>query len=235
MNSNQLLHEEELTFFGKITASISHELNNVLSIINEYSGLLNDLCCADKNDLPIEVERVQKITNNIAEQIKREQNLIKLLNRFAHRLDTPIIEFNLIELVNDIIKISQRIASQKRITLDFTPTEEKTLITNNPCRTQFAIFSCLQLAIDDSRTNDCITIDFNRTEIHCIFKISSQLKDDNENQKKILELISSLVINIQGKINFEFVDDKFRIINLVLPLSIPGYIRENKEDFLNGN
>jgi len=48
MNKN-LLHKKELEFFGKITACISHELNNVLSIINEYTGLLEDLMltCGD--------------------------------------------------------------------------------------------------------------------------------------------------------------------------------------------
>jgi len=221
MNSDQSLHEKELAFLGKITASISHELNNVLSIINEYSGLLNDLCCADKNDNPIEAERFQKITNNIAEQIKREQKLIKLLNRFAHRLDTPIIKFNLNELVNDIIKISQRFASLKKVFLEFTPTCEDIFITNNPYRIQFAVFSCIELALNDSRTNDSITTNLDGTETNCILKISFRLKDDNVDQDEILDLISSLVNNIQGKIDYDFSEDKCRIINLVLPLSIP--------------
>ena len=31
-----------LQFFGKVSASISHELKNVLAIINENAGLLED-------------------------------------------------------------------------------------------------------------------------------------------------------------------------------------------------
>ena len=35
--------ETGLQFFGKMTASISHEIKNVLAIINENAGLLEDL------------------------------------------------------------------------------------------------------------------------------------------------------------------------------------------------
>lgn len=235
MKSDQVLHEEELAFFGKVTASISHELNNVLSIINEYTGLMNDLCCTDQNDNPIEVERIKKITSNVVEQIKREQKLIKLLNRFAHRLDTPIVEFNLNELVDDIITLSRRFASLKKVSLELTLTEENILITNNPCRIQFTVFSCLQLALEDSKANDCITIGLDKTETHGLLKISARSYNDNEDQEKIMELISSLVENIGGKINYEFTDNNYRTINLLLPLSTSEYIREKKEDSLYGN
>ena len=115
MIKDPLLHELELAFFGTITASVSHELNNILSIINEYSGLLDDLILAESKGKPIEKVRIQKIALNIAEQIKRQRDIIKLLNRFAHRVDVPIAQFNLNELVNDIIKLSQRFASLRRI------------------------------------------------------------------------------------------------------------------------
>ena len=64
MNKN-LLHKKELEFFGKITACISHELNNVLSIINEYTGLLEDLTLGEA----VDKNRIQKITKSISEQI----------------------------------------------------------------------------------------------------------------------------------------------------------------------
>ena len=60
MGTNRLLHEMELSFFGTISASVSHELNNVLSIINEYAGLLDDLVTADKKGIPFENEKIKK-------------------------------------------------------------------------------------------------------------------------------------------------------------------------------
>ncbi len=34
---------DEAAFFGKINAGISHDINNILAIIRESSGLLTDL------------------------------------------------------------------------------------------------------------------------------------------------------------------------------------------------
>ena len=34
---------DEIAFFGKVTASITHEIQNVLSIIKESSGLIDDV------------------------------------------------------------------------------------------------------------------------------------------------------------------------------------------------
>jgi hypothetical protein len=42
-NTQDLLQYESLAFFGKINASISHELKNVMAIISETAGLLKDL------------------------------------------------------------------------------------------------------------------------------------------------------------------------------------------------
>ncbi len=43
MNSPiEFQNNEDLVFFGKVNASISHELKNILAIISEAAGLLND-------------------------------------------------------------------------------------------------------------------------------------------------------------------------------------------------
>jgi C4-dicarboxylate-specific signal transduction histidine kinase len=217
--NDQLLHAEELAFFGKITASISHELNNVLSIINEYAGLLNDLCKTGNTNKSLGKERIIEISQNMAEQVRREQKLIKLLNRFAHRSDEPTVSFNLNELVNDIYLVTQRFCSMKKVTIELNPVEQIITITNNPYRTQFALFLCLQIALDDSVENDVIQIDIGSTKCGCIIKISSRYKDTHQDQQPILEILSSLLISIEGKIEYENSNGQLRITNLFLPLS----------------
>ena len=41
-----------LQFFGKVSASIAHEIKNVLAIINENAGLLEDLTFAARKERP---------------------------------------------------------------------------------------------------------------------------------------------------------------------------------------
>jgi C4-dicarboxylate-specific signal transduction histidine kinase len=233
MGNNRLLHELELAFFGTITASVSHELNNVLSIINEYAGLLDDLVSADNKGKPLENARIKKIALNIAEQIKREQEIIKLLNRFAHRVDTPKVQFNLVDLVHDIIRLSQRFASLKKVSLEFTLPQESISITNNPFGVQHAIFLCLNLALDFSNSNDSISTLLDKEESQVIINVTSRPIDKNEETAKKMEFISLIINNVGGKINIILINDDKQIIKLFIPLSIPDRVRDNKEDSKN--
>lgn len=60
--TNMTVYETGLAFFGTTTASISHELKNALSIINELGGLMNDLLVAAYRDClwkrPVQIFRV---------------------------------------------------------------------------------------------------------------------------------------------------------------------------------
>jgi hypothetical protein len=46
--------ETGLQFYGKITASVSHEIKNVLAIINENAGLLEDFTFMADRGKPID-------------------------------------------------------------------------------------------------------------------------------------------------------------------------------------
>jgi hypothetical protein len=48
----EIVAETGLQFFGKMTASISHEIKNVLAIINENAGLLEDRDAATGKYVP---------------------------------------------------------------------------------------------------------------------------------------------------------------------------------------
>lgn len=233
MDKSRLLHEMELAFFGTITASVSHELNNVLSIINEYSGLLDDLTLVNNNDKPIEKEKIQKIALNIAKQIKREEGIIKLLNRFAHRIDNPYVKFNLNELVSDITKLSQRFASLKKIELGITIPEELITLTNNPFRVQHVIFSCFKLALDHSNLSDNISIILKADDTKAVIKIESPDIQKNEESIKMLNFISILSKNLGGDLENIILDNSRLIQQLSIPFTISDSQLDHQEDFHN--
>ena len=56
-------------FFGKISASVSHELNNVLAIIGQTAGLLEDLLDSGPGDEPIPRASLERICSQITEQV----------------------------------------------------------------------------------------------------------------------------------------------------------------------
>ena len=77
--------------FAKISAAISHEIKNTLSIINENAGLLEDYAqMVEHSGGGVAVERVRAVTQTIAKQVDRSNTIMKNLNRFAHSADTSL-------------------------------------------------------------------------------------------------------------------------------------------------
>jgi C4-dicarboxylate-specific signal transduction histidine kinase len=219
---DKLFHTTELAFFGKITASVSHELNNVLSIINEYSGLLEDLMFACERGKPIDKDRIQQIAQNISEQIKRKKKIIKLLNRFAHRVDTTIANFDLYELLNDITRLSRRFANLKKVNLEISLPEVQTNITNSPFLLQHTVFRIIDLALENSNSNDTISISTDKEKSFEVIKINTPDIPENEQSNEKISFISQLMNTIGGEFQIQKVENNRQVFKLLLSISIIG-------------
>jgi len=55
-------------FFGKISASISHEIKNVLAVLNENAGLLEDLVLMAEKGAPFNQERAKSLAGSMRKQ-----------------------------------------------------------------------------------------------------------------------------------------------------------------------
>jgi signal transduction histidine kinase len=106
MNSQySSIGETGLRFFGKVSASISHEIKNVLAIINENAGLLEDLSFAAKRGAAIDPDRLDRACRQFSKQIHRADTIIKNMNQFAHSVDVfaaPVDLFEATELVSNL-------------------------------------------------------------------------------------------------------------------------------------
>ena len=58
------LRQEDLAFFGMMGAEVSHEMRNVLSIISEYAGLLDDLLRLAEKGKALDHVRLKKLSAN---------------------------------------------------------------------------------------------------------------------------------------------------------------------------
>jgi len=105
-NGKDLFHYDSLAFFGKVNASISHELKNVMAIISETAGLLGDLSDLASTGTPIKPDMLKSCTGSIMEEIQRGFLTIRQMNRFAHSVDTPIESVNLMDLLDLAINLT---------------------------------------------------------------------------------------------------------------------------------
>lgn len=109
--------------FAKISAAISHEIKNTLSIINENAGLLEDYAQMTEHSEGVAVERILAVTETIAKQVDRSNAIMKNLNCFAHSADTSLAHGNLEETLSLIVALTNHQAVMRNITttLDCSP------------------------------------------------------------------------------------------------------------------
>jgi signal transduction histidine kinase len=112
-----------LSFFGNMTASISHEIKNALAIINENAGLLGDLVALTEKGRPLEPERLKTISENIRRRVQNADDIVRRLNRFANSVHGPVITTGIREVIESTIALSGRLATMKGITIAIEPDE----------------------------------------------------------------------------------------------------------------
>jgi len=97
---------ESLAFFGRVNASISHELKNVMAIISETAGLLSDLSDMASSGAPVAPDMLKDCTASIVEEIQRGFSVIRQMNRFSHSIDHPVESVDILEILDLSVNLS---------------------------------------------------------------------------------------------------------------------------------
>lgn len=153
------LAESGLQFFGKISASISHEINNALAILNENAGLLEDLCFMAEKGKEIPPERLKKVAGGQLKQVRRANDIVKKMNRFAHSVDEPVRQTDLGEMMGLIVNLSNRFIANKNIAVDYGPPETPVTATTNPFFMENLLFNCLDHALETAGPGKAMSIE----------------------------------------------------------------------------
>ncbi len=112
-DDSRTLAIEGVRFFGEMSASISHEIKNVLAIINENAGLLQDMVMMIEKGMPLSPERLSGLAQSIIRQVNRGDRIVKGMNRFAHSADHPTETVDLGEVIQFISMLAARLIAMK--------------------------------------------------------------------------------------------------------------------------
>ncbi len=135
-----------LQFFGKMSASISHDIKNVLAVINENAGLLEDLCLMAEKGRPIDPARLKRLAGDIQEQIRRGDRIVTGMNRLAHSPDEASAEVDLAELLELLTALAVRLAAARGVQVLVNRPAAAVRITTSP----FLLLNLLWLCLDDA-------------------------------------------------------------------------------------
>jgi signal transduction histidine kinase len=110
--------QRQLRYFGKVTASVSHELKNVLAILNEQAGLLQDFAVMAERGQPLDAERIRRLSATMLGQIRRGDAIVKRMNRFAHSADQDRATVDLGALATMVVEMFGRTAATRGVTVE---------------------------------------------------------------------------------------------------------------------
>ncbi len=145
---NHLLMKTGLQFYGRMSASISHEIKNVLAIINENAGLLQDIAqMADTH--PISPERLERLAEAIGAQIGRADGIIKNMNRFSHGVDSFFGPVELNELLAFVSSLSARLLEMRGCTVETIPGSTPVRVSTSRFLLENLVWRCLDFATSE--------------------------------------------------------------------------------------
>ena len=135
----------ELAFFGKIAAGVTHELKNVLAVIKESNGLMADLLAMLKETPFIYREKFQRSIGRIEEQVRRGTEITSRFNGFAHSVDHPLASIDLNVIVAQTVLLAARFARLQRVELKGAVCGRPVMLVINPFRVQMALTRAIEV------------------------------------------------------------------------------------------
>ena len=152
------IRDQETVFIGKITAGLSHEFMNVLAIIRERSGLVEDLMALHQEAAFPFRDKLAKTLTTIGQQVTRGIAIGERLNQFAHSMDEPIVRVEINDLLELITFLMQHVARRKKIQLKVAPVEPPLGLETDPFGLLLVLAACIEYCMDRTGEGGEITL-----------------------------------------------------------------------------
>lgn len=148
-----------LAFFGQVSASISHEINNVLAVMKENTGLLQDYLELAAQGRELDQERLAELAERLARQVERGRRIVQRMNRFAHSSDHPSARVEMGELLELVARLFQRLAAQQGFTLEVVPPPAPLEVITRPFVLENLLWRILQRACRGGGGNEVLRLE----------------------------------------------------------------------------
>lgn len=193
----------ESVFFGQVTASLSHEINNVLATLRESAGLLSDYAnLAERGGRPLEPAKMAAIADRLAVQVKRGVGLVQRLNRFAHTADEPVAEVDPGQLLALAADLFERIATSRGVGVVLLPAAEPLTATTSPFDLLNLIWRLLNRAVGMTDVDKRLELKPARRDDRILIRVTGLDSGAEEGSFPGLE-DKVLLERLQGSVSFD--------------------------------
>jgi len=146
-DTKQPLAMDGARFFGEMTATISHELKNVMAIVNENAGLLEDMVAMNRQGAPFPAERIEKVSQSVSRQIARADEILQIMNRFAHSADHDSEAVDVGETLQFVAKLTDRLIMMQGAEFNMPTPAKAVITTTNRFFLAYLIWHCMAAAM----------------------------------------------------------------------------------------
>jgi C4-dicarboxylate-specific signal transduction histidine kinase len=141
------LQREGLLFFGAMGAGLSHELSNVFNIINELSGLQQDILAAAADGGTAGLARVADLSARIKSLVGRGEEINRSLHKLSHSVDDADLSFDLGTTLALFGSLAARAARLAEVELTVRPPENPLAHRGDPFALLLALHGCVGFAL----------------------------------------------------------------------------------------
>jgi C4-dicarboxylate-specific signal transduction histidine kinase len=208
--------EKSIQFNGRITAALSHDINNVVSIISEVAGLLADLAVMAESGRPVDPVRLRTQSERISGQIERGRRIIKHMNRFGHSIDEPERGCDLNEAMDNVVGLSQRFARLKKKTIELKPAAGPVMVSAHPFFIRQLVFFLLDLILEADAASETIVMEVLEGGGNGLLVVRSGDFEYNEILKEKMDYVHFLASSLGGAISEQEESDGSRSFRLRL-------------------
>jgi len=148
-----------MMFFSEIAISATHDMKNHLAIINENTGLLEDLLHQDLTRT-LAQNRDKKVTETIRRQVERSDQILKKLNRFAHNLASENAVTDIETALILVLDLCSGIIRNHAVEIKIIPPENRIYLGDPPFLLNLLLFRAVQTSMSAADGDKILTISF---------------------------------------------------------------------------
>lgn len=166
-----------------LMANVSHDLKTPLTMIKAYAEMARDLNCDNK-------EKREKNLNIIIEETDRLTILVNdilMLSKMQSEIESlKIEEFDLIELINNIIKRYDIFKESEGYTFKFNHQDKKIIISADKKKIEQVIYNLINNAINYTGEDNLVTINIANNNKDILVEITDTGKGIKEEEIKYI-------------------------------------------------
>jgi signal transduction histidine kinase len=167
------LLEKDLAFFGLVAAGVSHEIRNVLSIIGQHAGLLDDFLVASERGKALDSEKLKRLSTKIAGQVKKGTEAMERFSYFAHAADEQTGLVDLGAVARNVVALAERKARLVGCTLQSDLPDQPVETVTHPFSLQHAVFAAVRLMLESAEKGQVVTVHLARKSPGAVISVFS--------------------------------------------------------------